>query len=68
MFEPNDERLCLNAKGSAGANMHLEFWHEALVDGAPEDTYFVRCDDPDTLTQDDTDNGNVICDVGFAPL
>ena len=67
VFEPNDEPLCLKAKGSVGAIMHLEFRHEALVGRPAGEAYLVTCD-PDSMTRDDMNNGNVICNVGFAPL
>lgn len=66
VFEPNDAPQCLKAKGRAGAIMNIQFRHEGLVGEAPEKADFAGCD-ADTMTQDDTDNGNVILDVGFAP-
>ena len=32
----------------------------------PEEAYFVRCDRT-TMTQNDLDNGRMICEVGIAP-
>ena len=67
MFEPNDEPLRLKAKGRAGVFMQLQFRHGAPAGSTPEEAYFIGWE-RETKTQDDMNNGNVICEVGFAPL
>jgi hypothetical protein len=37
----------------------------ALLGSKPEEAYFVRCD-ASTMTQDDLDNGRLICRIGIA--
>ena len=39
----------------------------ALVGAAPSDAFFVKID-TDTMTQDDIDNGRLICVIGVAPV
>jgi len=39
----------------------------ALLGDKPEQAYFVRCDRT-TMTQNDLDNGRMICLVGVAPV
>jgi phage tail sheath protein FI len=38
-----------------------------LIGAKPEDAFFFRCD-RSTTTQDDIDNGRLICLVGVAPI
>jgi len=38
-----------------------------LMGTAPEEAYFVRCD-RSTMTQNDIDNGRLICLIGVAPV
>ncbi len=45
----------------------LNEWQSGALAGAkPEQAYFARCDRT-TMTQDDLDNGRLICLVGVAP-
>ena len=45
----------------------LVLWRQgALLGDKPEDAFFVRCDRT-TMTQNDIDNGRMICLVGLAP-
>jgi phage tail sheath protein FI len=37
------------------------------VGSKPEESFFVRCD-RSTMTQNDLDNGRLICLIGVAPL
>ena len=37
-----------------------------MIGAKPEEAYFVRCDRT-TMTQNDLDNGRLICLVGIAP-
>lgn len=66
VFEPNNERLWANIKSSVEDFMYVLWRDGALVGGKPEEAYFVRCDRT-TMTQNDLDNGRMICLVGLAP-
>ncbi|HEV8687987.1 MAG TPA: hypothetical protein VGQ84_11985, partial [Gaiellaceae bacterium] len=44
-----------------------EFREGALAGDTPEEAFFVRCDRT-TMTQDDLDDGRLVCVVGVAPL
>ena len=43
-------------------------WRDgALAGSSPEQAFFVECG-PTTMTQDDIDNGRLICQIGIAPV
>jgi phage tail sheath protein FI len=66
-FEPNDERLWAHVR-RAVEDFLLNEWRAGALPGAkPEAAFFVRCDRT-TMTQDDLDNGRLVCLVGVAPL
>jgi len=44
-----------------------EWQRGALLGDKPEKAYFVKCDRA-SMTQNDLDNGRVICLIGVAPL
>lgn len=65
VFEPNDEALWAKVRASVG-DFLLGFWQSgALVGTRPEQAYFVRCD-RSTMTQNDLDNGRLVCLIGVA--
>jgi phage tail sheath protein FI len=65
-FEPNDERLWANIR-SAIEDFLLGVWRDGGLFGTkPEEAFFVRCDRT-TMTQNDLDNGRLVCLVGVAP-
>jgi phage tail sheath protein FI len=66
VFEPNDERLWANIRQSI-TDFLLATWKTgALMGTKPEEAFFVRCDRT-TMTQNDLDNGRLICLIGVAP-
>jgi phage tail sheath protein FI len=66
VFEPNNERLWKNIRQTV-EDFLLVLWRDgALIGDKPEQSYFVRCDRT-TMTQNDLDNGRMICLVGVAP-
>lgn len=67
VFEPNDEPLWRSIRSSVESFLLELHQRGALAGRTPEDAYFVRCDRM-TMTQDDIDNGRLICLVGVAPL
>ncbi|MCO6454406.1 MAG: phage tail sheath subtilisin-like domain-containing protein [Pirellulaceae bacterium] len=67
VFEPNNERLWANVRRTV-EDFLLGLWKDgALLGDKPEKAYFVRCDRT-TMTQNDLDNGRLICLIGVAPV
>lgn len=67
VFEPNDEFTWARVTRSI-TNFLTTVWRSgALMGTIPEEAFFVRCDRT-TMTQDDFDNGRLICLVGIAPV
>ena len=67
VFEPNGERLWANVRRTVEDFLFNEFQSGALLGTKPEQAYFVKCD-RSTMTQNDLDNGRLICLIGVAPL
>jgi phage tail sheath protein FI len=67
VFEPNGEELWANVRQTIEDFLFIEWKRGALLGDRPERAYFVRCDRT-TMTQNDLDNGRLICIVGVAPL
>ena len=68
VFEPNDTPLWGALRANIGAFMNGLFRAGAFQGQTASDAYFVRCGLGDTMTQGDIDRGQVIVQVGFAPL
>ncbi len=67
VFEPNNQRLWDNVRRSI-EDFLLVLWRDgALLGDTPESAFFVRCDRT-TMTQNDLDNGRLICLIGIAPV
>ena len=67
VFEPNNRFLWDNIRRTV-EDFLLVLWRDGALQGAkPEDAYFVRCDRT-TMTQNDLDNGRMICLIGIAPV
>jgi phage tail sheath protein FI len=67
VFEPNGERLWANIRRTIEDFLLNEWQNGALLGERPEKAYFVKCD-RSTMTQNDLDNGRLVCQVGVAPL
>ena len=67
VFEPNGEQLWANVRRTIEDFLLNEWMSGALLGDKPEKAYFVRCD-RSTMTQNDLDNGRLICLIGVAPL
>jgi phage tail sheath protein FI len=67
VFEPNGEELWGNVRRTVEDFLFNEFQSNHLLGGKPSEAYFVRCDRT-TMTQNDLDNGRLVCLVGVAPL
>ena len=60
VFEPNDEPLWARVRRSVG-DFLTRLWMDGMLQGRrEEEAFFVRCDRT-TMTQDDIDNGRLIC-------
>jgi len=67
VFEPNGEQLWANVRRTIEDFLLNEWMSGALLGDKPEKAYFVRCD-RSTMTQNDLDNGRLVCLIGIAPL
>jgi len=67
VFEPNGEALWANVRRTIGDFLHKEWISGALLGAKPEDAYFVRCD-RSSMSQNDLDNGRIVCLIGVALL
>lgn len=67
VFEPNDDLTWGYVRRSI-SNFLTRLWKNgALMGTTQEEAFFVRCDRT-TMTQDDIDNGRLICYIGIAPV
>ncbi|WP_327397377.1 phage tail sheath family protein [Streptomyces phaeochromogenes] len=66
VFEPNNERLWRNLRQTIEDFLLVVWRTGALMGSKPEEAFFVRCDRT-TMSQNDLDNGRLICEVGVAP-
>jgi uncharacterized protein len=67
VFEPNNAQLWDNVRTTVEDFLLVLWMQGALLGGKPEEAYFVRCDRT-TMTQNDLDNGRLVCLVGIAPV
>jgi hypothetical protein len=67
VFENNGPRLWNNITETVEAFLYNEWVSGNLLGGTPKEAFFVRCD-RSTMTQNDLDNGRLICLVGVALL
>jgi phage tail sheath protein FI len=67
VFEPNGEALWANVRATIRDFLINEWASGALLGDKPEKAFFVRCD-RSTMTQNDLDNGRLVCLIGVAPL
>jgi phage tail sheath protein FI len=67
VFEPNDDALWARVTRSIN-NFLTGVWRSGALMGLTQDeAFFVKCDRT-TMTQDDIDNGRLICYIGIAPV
>lgn len=66
VFEPNNEQLWLKIRLTIEAFLYDSWRSGALMGTKPEQAYFVRCDRT-TMSQNDLDNGRLVCLIGVAP-
>jgi phage tail sheath protein FI len=67
VFEPNGESLWASIRISIEDFLYNEWLNGHLLGATPKHAYFVRCD-RSTMTQNDLDNGRLVCEVGVAAL
>jgi uncharacterized protein len=68
VFEPNDEGTWSRVRQSV-TNFLTTFWRQGGLQGTTaKEAFFVACDLGVTMTQDDIDNGRLICQIGIAPV
>jgi hypothetical protein len=67
VFEPNGEALWARVREAVGTFLLTQWRAGALQGQTPDQAFFVRCDRT-TMTQDDLDNGRLICEIGVAPV
>ncbi|MCP5107168.1 MAG: phage tail sheath family protein [bacterium] len=67
VFEPNDHRLWDRVIQTITQFLTRVWKDGALMGTTPEEAFFVKCD-RNTMTQDDIDNGRLICVIGIAPV
>lgn len=67
VFEPNFEPTWARVSRSI-TNFLIRVWRNGALQGVTQDeAFFVKCDRT-TMTQDDIDNGRLICYIGIAPV
>ena len=67
VFEPNGEALWANVRETVSGFLYNEWRNGALLGATPEEAFFVRCD-RSTMTQNDLDNGRLVCLIGVAAI
>lgn len=67
VFEPNDEKLWARVRATITQFLTRVWKDGALMGTKVEEAFFVKCD-RSTMTQDDIDNGKLICIIGIAPV
>lgn len=67
VFEPNSEVLWGRVTRTIEMFLATCWRSGALAGSTPSEAYFVECG-PTTMTQDDIDNGRLICNIGIAAV
>jgi phage tail sheath protein FI len=67
VFEPNGETLWRKITRTVETFLEAQWRDGALMGTTTAQAYFVRCDRT-TMTQNDLDNGKLICLIGVAPV
>lgn len=67
VFEPNDEVLWVRVQRTISVFLNNMWRNGSLAGSSPEEAFFVNIG-RDTMSQDDIDNGRLICVIGVAPV
>lgn len=67
VFEPNADPTWARVRQTI-INFLTTVWRSGALEGTkPDEAFFVKCD-RSTMSQDDIDNGRLICVIGIAPV
>ena len=66
VFEPNNEKLWARVVATINQFLNTVWRTGALMGTTQNEAFFVKCD-RSTMTQDDIDNGRLVCLIGIAP-
>ncbi|MFF4282794.1 phage tail sheath family protein [Streptomyces kronopolitis] len=67
VFEPNDERLWATIRRNVAAFLVGEWRQGALFGATPDEAFYVKCDS-ETNPPDVIESGQVVCEIGVAPV
>lgn len=67
VFEPNDEPLWVRVRRTISVFLNGLWRNGSLAGSSPEEAFFVNIG-RDTMSQDDIDNGRLVCVIGVAPV
>ncbi|MGH3798447.1 MAG: phage tail sheath family protein [Pseudonocardiaceae bacterium] len=67
VFEPNDDALWARIRRTIGAFLVMEWRKGSLFGLTPDEAFYVKCD-RDTNPAEGIDAGQVVCEVGVAPV
>jgi len=67
VFEPNDEMLWSKIRRTIASFLAVEWRKGALFGSTPFEAFYVKCDD-ETNPSETIDLGQVICEIGVAPV
>lgn len=67
VFEPNDEVLWIRVQRTISVFLNNLWRGGSLAGGSPEEAFFVNIG-RNTMSQDDIDNGRLVCVIGVAPV
>jgi phage tail sheath protein FI len=67
VFEPNDQALWAKIRRTISSFLVMQWRAGALFGSTPGESFFVKCDD-ETNTAESIDVGQVICEIGVAPV
>jgi phage tail sheath protein FI len=67
VFEPNDDALWARIRRTISSFLIMEWRKGALFGLTPDEAYYVKCDS-ETNPAESIDAGQVVCEVGIAPV
>ena len=67
VFEPNDEALWNRVRVTISSFLET-LWRNGMLAGASAGESFFVDIGPSTMSQDDIQNGRLICNIGIAPV
>ncbi|MDR1753573.1 MAG: phage tail sheath subtilisin-like domain-containing protein [Eubacterium sp.] len=68
VFEPNDANLWSRVQGTIRVFLTTLWRNGALFGSSPEEAFYVNVGKGSTMTDDDINNGRLICEIGIAPV